>query len=300
MVYGRQVPIAWQIEGEVARLSFADLCEKALGPADYLTITSSYPTIFIDHIPQLKLSAKNEARRFISFLDAAYESKSRLVCLAAAAPDNIFFPDAAEVLANEANPLTADMLGEVMQDLEAPFRPNISDYRDGALSARVEASMDEVQTTSPVSRHLAIFTGQDEQFAYKRALSRIFEITSIEFVKSAKHSPVPYEGRVWEHSKPATPSQASSPSIAQQPAEPHILLPRGTKVNPLDPNLDVNQLRKPNIATTHFWGIVDSWGKKAGAWGQGINAKREDIQKVEQEQRVEMMRRDQVKGTNSQ
>ena len=296
-IYGRKVNVPWQIEGKAARFSFSDLCEKALGPADFLTITSSYPTIIIDQIPQLKLTAKNEARRFITFLDAAYESKTRLICLAAASPDKIFFPDAEQVLASEDNPLTADMLGEVMQDLEAPFRPNVSEYQDGNLPARVEEVMEDLRTASPVFRNLAIFTGQDEQFAYKRALSRIFEITSVEFVKTARHTPIPFEGRVWEHSKPIPQQQVQS-SPPRQVEETEVLIPRGTKIDPLDPDLNVNQLYKPKIATTHFWGIVDSWGKRAGAWGQGVKVKREDIQKAEKEYRAEVMQRELEKAAN--
>ena len=70
-VYGRDLRVPQQIEGKVARFTFPELCEKALGPADYLTLTSNYPTIVITNIPQIKLSSKNEARRFITFLDAA-------------------------------------------------------------------------------------------------------------------------------------------------------------------------------------------------------------------------------------
>ena len=73
-VYGRKLHVPYAVEGDVARLRFGDLCHKELGPADFLTITSTYPTIIIEDIPQLKLNAKNEARRFITFLDAACES----------------------------------------------------------------------------------------------------------------------------------------------------------------------------------------------------------------------------------
>lgn len=72
-VYGRSLQVPLQINQQVARFSFADLCQKELGPADYLTITSTYPTVIVDNIPQLKLNAKNEARRFITFIDAACE-----------------------------------------------------------------------------------------------------------------------------------------------------------------------------------------------------------------------------------
>jgi protein AFG1 len=292
-VYGRSLDVPWQIEGVAARFTFAELCERALGPADYLSLTSQYPTIIIDKIPQLKLSAKNEARRFITFLDAAYESKCRLICHAASLPGEIFFPDAAKALANEDNPLTADMLGEVMQDLEAPFRPNISSYRGGALKSRVEAAMEEAQTAAPAFRNLSIFTGQDEQFAYKRALSRIHEITSREYIKTAVHAPVPAEARVWEHEKPQTASRRilSGFNIPED-SEEDTLLPKGIKVDPLDENIDPASLPKPKIADTHFWGVVDNWGAKAGLaglWGQGVRAKQKEVLEAERKQRLEMM-----------
>jgi predicted ATPase len=44
--------------------------EQPLGPADYLTITSEYSTIFIDQVPVLLLKNKNEARRLINLVDA--------------------------------------------------------------------------------------------------------------------------------------------------------------------------------------------------------------------------------------
>lgn len=287
---------------------------QALGPADYLSITSHYPTIVISDIPQLKLTAKNEARRFITFLDAAYESRTRLICHAASVPDDIFFPDAAKALSaaaaaeanGEDNPLAQDMIGEVMQDLEAPFRPNISSYTATAVKENLEQAMKDAQTTAPAFRNLSIFTGQDEQFAYKRALSRIYELTSKEFIQSAVHNPIPAEARVWEHNAPVFPSSATArvpssqattaPSTSSDSATSQLskekrasettsTLPRGTKIDPLNPQVDISELPKPKIASTHIWGIIDTWGKKAGKWGQGVEAK-----KMERQARLDLMR----------
>lgn len=90
-VYGRKVKVPWAAGG-VARFSFRDLCDQPLGPADYISIGSAYVrttlaqspscrdslltgsepqhTIILDDVPVLPLSAKNEARRLITLLDA--------------------------------------------------------------------------------------------------------------------------------------------------------------------------------------------------------------------------------------
>lgn len=40
-VYGRELRVPWA-KGGVARFSFAELCEMALGPADYITVASNF------------------------------------------------------------------------------------------------------------------------------------------------------------------------------------------------------------------------------------------------------------------
>jgi len=297
-VYGREVEVPEQVEGQYAKFAFKDLCEKALGPADFLSITSSYPTIIITDIPQLKLTQKNEARRFITFLDAAYESKSRLICQAAAEPDHIFFPDAADLSSEEEDSLAQEMIGDVLQDLQAPYRPNISSYSASSeqespeeripTPARKQGAVtpSDVQGAAPAFRTLAIFTGQDEQFAYKRALSRIFEITSKEYVKTARFTPIRVEDRVWEQDEivddlrtrpimPVSPS-ASAAAETSEGRDPPLKYARGQKVDPLAEDLDVNEMPKPRIGSAHFWGIIDSWGVKAGKWGRGVRAKQEE------------------------
>ena len=56
---------------------FLELCGKPLSAADYLEITKTFDTIFLVDVPQLGLDTKDQARRFILFIDAAYEAKAR-------------------------------------------------------------------------------------------------------------------------------------------------------------------------------------------------------------------------------
>ena len=76
--------------GDVARFTFDALCKEALGAADYLALARNFRTILIDHIPQLAEHEANEARRFILLIDTLYDEKVRLVCSAAAPPDQLY------------------------------------------------------------------------------------------------------------------------------------------------------------------------------------------------------------------
>ncbi len=74
----------------VARASFYDLCGKMLGPADYLALAEAARVLVLENIPQLSRSNFNEAKRFVTLIDALYEAKVRLICTAAAAPEYLY------------------------------------------------------------------------------------------------------------------------------------------------------------------------------------------------------------------
>jgi protein AFG1 len=92
LVYGRTVPIAQHYQG-VTYWNFPDLCGGTFGPADYITLASSFHTLILDQVPVLTLLQKNEARRLITLLDALYEARCKLLIRAAASPDDLFFPE---------------------------------------------------------------------------------------------------------------------------------------------------------------------------------------------------------------
>lgn len=83
---GRAIPVP-AAAGRAARFSFADLCERPLGAADYLEILSRYDTLFLDHVPRLGADKRNETKRFINLVDTIYDHRARLFASAAAAPE---------------------------------------------------------------------------------------------------------------------------------------------------------------------------------------------------------------------
>ncbi len=88
-VNGRAVDLP-RYAGGVARASFWDLCGRPLGPADYLALAAAVRVLMIDDIPRLSAANYNEARRFVTMVDALYEARVRLVASAADAPDRLY------------------------------------------------------------------------------------------------------------------------------------------------------------------------------------------------------------------
>lgn len=92
-VKGRQVLLP-RFHNGVARATFWDLCGKMLGPGDYLAIAEAVRVLILEDIPQLGRTNFNEAKRFVTLIDALYEAKVRLIASAAAAPDFLYLEGA--------------------------------------------------------------------------------------------------------------------------------------------------------------------------------------------------------------
>jgi cell division protein ZapE len=88
-VKGRSVEIPAFRNG-VARAGFHELCGKPLGPGDYLALAEACKVLMIDNIPTLSRSNFNEAKRFVTLIDALYEARVRLICSAAAKPEMLY------------------------------------------------------------------------------------------------------------------------------------------------------------------------------------------------------------------
>ena len=88
-VKGRRV-VAPRCARGLARFTFDDLCARPLGASDYLAIVRRHGAIFIDRIPQMSSGDRDEARRFVTLIDAIYESRTKLVCSAATAPGALY------------------------------------------------------------------------------------------------------------------------------------------------------------------------------------------------------------------
>lgn len=86
---GRTLFVPKSLKG-TAVFSFARLCRKPLGAADYLAIARHYHTVFVMGIPVMGPENRNEATRFITLVDALYEYKVKLLASADAQPSALY------------------------------------------------------------------------------------------------------------------------------------------------------------------------------------------------------------------
>ncbi|KAI9495672.1 ATPase [Zychaea mexicana] len=145
----RTLTIPAQVDG-VAKVSFADMCDKPLSAADYLQIVQHFHTVVLTDIPCMTMKHRAMARRFITFIDAMYESHVTLIASAESSFVNIF--NASEGV--------------------------------GEMDDEMRKMMDELDMTDIES---PLFSGQEEAFAFQRALSRLVQMQSKEWVEQNLH-----------------------------------------------------------------------------------------------------------------
>jgi cell division protein ZapE len=92
-VNGRDLTLPRFANG-IGRATFWELCAKPLGPADYLAIANALRVLIVEDIPQLSAANYNEAKRFVTLIDALYEAKVRLIASAADAPERLYLEGA--------------------------------------------------------------------------------------------------------------------------------------------------------------------------------------------------------------
>lgn len=86
---GRILRVDKQAHG-IAWFTFDELCARPLGASDYLMIARLFHTVVLQNIPKLGPEYRNEARRFVTLIDALYDHRVKLLATAATAPDDMY------------------------------------------------------------------------------------------------------------------------------------------------------------------------------------------------------------------
>ena len=184
------VPLA-NHDQNCAWFDFDDLCAQPLGAADYLAICECYRIVIVDHVPQLNASRFNEARRFVTFIDAVYESKTRLVLAAQVPLHELLVHFEATVETQDGDEEIA-LEGVVQKRDRTDSDYNVEDDEtfikgEGGSSSNFSTTMyrnkdgEEVEwsATGRIGVSLAQLSAvRDVSFSFQRAESRLVEMNS--------------------------------------------------------------------------------------------------------------------------
>lgn len=181
-VWGREIRVP-RVSGRCAWFSFDDLIGKPTSAADYLELVRAYDAFIVTDVPGMTHHQRDLARRFITFIDAVYESQAKLV-LTAEVPLNQLFVSKAEIRQSLEKQKKAGGTASqaVLQSAAAAAAQDPSDFEvNESLEHLVEGMeghnmMQELKTTN-------LFTGEEEAFAFGRALSRLSHMGSKEWVE---------------------------------------------------------------------------------------------------------------------
>lgn len=172
-VWGRDIHVPL-VSGRCCQFTFDELIGRPKSAADYIELCRHYDAFVITEVPGMNHKSRDLARRFITFIDALYESRAKLV-LTTQVPLTQLFMSSEEMKEG----LKKD-LGEAP---EQAGKEEVSSETGDALDATMRNLMDDLGMNMDMLKNSNIFSGDEERFAFARALSRLSEMGSQEWVE---------------------------------------------------------------------------------------------------------------------
>ncbi|XP_031472979.1 uncharacterized protein LOC116245641 isoform X1 [Nymphaea colorata] len=169
VMFGRSLAVPESCHG-VARFTFDYLCGQPVGAPDYIAIAKNYHTIFISDIPSMSMRIRDKARRFITLIDELYNHRCCLICSAAASIDDLFQGTDEGTLF----------------DLES-FQFE-TETEGGKLRRDVLAEGGTGGSLAPTGI-ASLLSGEEEMFAFRRAISRLVEMQTPIYIQGVRHHP---------------------------------------------------------------------------------------------------------------
>ena len=165
VLFGRSVQVA-RLNNRCAWFDFSELCYQPLGAADYISLCRRFPVIIMEHVPQLDANHLNEARRFVTLIDACYESRTRLVLAAQVPLDELFVDFEAQVESSDGDGelIVNDKGGNSSSFATTMIRTKEGKYYEWSATGRVGVSLAQFSSAN------------DLAFSFRRAASRLVEM----------------------------------------------------------------------------------------------------------------------------
>ena len=166
-VWGRNIEVP-RASGDAAMFTFDELLGRATGAADYLELTRTYHGFVITGVPGMTYKSRDLARRFITFIDAIYESRAKLVLTTEVPLFQLF--------------MSPEEVDDALEAGRKSGKVKHEEEHEGVDDV-MRQMMDDLGMSMNMLKSSSIFTGDEERFAFSRALSRLSEMGSQEWVE---------------------------------------------------------------------------------------------------------------------
>ncbi|PMD31858.1 AFG1-like ATPase [Hyaloscypha variabilis F] len=154
----------------VVSSSFEDLCQNFLGSADYYALCKASGVIYLSGLRKFRADELDFVRRFITLVDLAYETKTRIVCLSTVPLFEVFSNIVPRKMAVE---------GQLKEDLG---RHMTVKGEGGSSSSMMSTFIGEMEWSATGLENASLASGgageTDVGFAIGRAVSRLYEMGS--------------------------------------------------------------------------------------------------------------------------
>lgn len=162
--WGRKFRVPKCTPACVAQFTFRELCEQPLAAGDYLSLASNFKAFIVTDIPYLTVYVRDEVRRFITFLDAVYDSGGKLATTGAADFTSLFVEP-------------EDILNSF--ELKAGTKDESASEQDTDDDALVKKH----GFSKEIAKKSQMFALDEERFAFARALSRLHQMSSADWIE---------------------------------------------------------------------------------------------------------------------
>ena len=186
-VWGREVTIPL-VSAKCARFTFHELIGRATGAADFIEMMRSYDAFIVTDVPAMTHRERDWARRFITFIDAVYESHAKLVLTTAVPLSQLFLgrtelDDSLDGIAKKASEKGEHATGDEKRAAHAAGQQSSEGEGGHDVDDVMRNLMDDLGMSMAMLKQSNMFSGDEERFAFARALSRLSEMGSQEWVE---------------------------------------------------------------------------------------------------------------------
>jgi protein AFG1 len=181
-VWGREIHVP-EVSGRAAKFKFADLIGGKTSAADYIELARHYDAFIITDVPGMTHKERDLARRFITFVDAVYESRAKLVLTTQVPLTQLFMSkkELEETIHAAGDEEKAKNGGAVKKELKEQKKIDVDSGED--VDDVMRNLMDDLGLNMKMLKNSSLFSGDEERFAFSRALSRLSEMGSKEWVE---------------------------------------------------------------------------------------------------------------------